>query len=316
MGPLLIWCCVAGLLSWTLSKLLKRAHYKGLPPEAAEFFERLEGSLKQHHPEVAIVGPTPEGFGAVFRVDRQELAVPLGELFLRSRAFPSAFDEQVGRYIRELRDHLVAIDDLPFDEVVARVLPQIRSAEWIRANSPAFGPGRVLVEPLVDDLVCALVIDEPDAMTFVTEGHLDAWGCGERNLRNLALGNLKLLAEEEGGIPVPAVGEAEPKVLHTGDGYDAARVLLAPETLEGVEGLVFGIPDRDTLVVGRRDSNLSRLMGAVEGEFKESEHPISAGLFAVEGGELRSLMQPEGPSVDDVPSAARQAHEPLVDREV
>ena len=46
-------------------------------------------------------------------------AVPLGEVFLRERAFPADFDRTVDRLIDELHDHLATTHDLPFDEAVA-----------------------------------------------------------------------------------------------------------------------------------------------------------------------------------------------------
>jgi uncharacterized protein YtpQ (UPF0354 family) len=291
MGWLWIWCSVAGLLTWLTPKALRAAHFRGLPEEARSFFERLQQVLIRQHPGVDLVGITSEGFGAVLRVERQELAVPLGEVFLRERAFPDAFPKTVDRLVTEIRDHLATIHDLPFDEAIPKILPQIRPQEWVRASSPAFGPGRLVTTPLLNDLLTCYVLDEPGSMVFVTHGHLDEWGCKSEYIANLALTNLKRLAETEGGLPVPAAADREPCVLHTGDGYDAARMLLAtdPCSVDDVQGLVFAIPDRDTLVVARTGSGLGRLMAEVGAEYEQSAHRISPRLFEIADGSLRPV---------------------------
>lgn len=283
MSYVLGWCLAVGILTPVLVRFLKRAPYHRVPPDAKRFFLRLEEELKERHPGVQLVGLTSEGFGAVLRVERQEIPVPLGEVFLRERAFPSAFPHTVDRLVNEVRAYLAAVDDLPFDEAVQAVLPQVRSMEWVRHNSPAFGPGRILTTPLLDDLATLYVIDEPGSMVFVTEGHLEAWGTRGDFIENIAKSNLRRLAEEAGSFPIPDAGEDEPCVLHTGDGYDAARILLAMDEsrVDDVKGLVFGIPDRDTLVVGRKDSDLVSLMGEVGDEFGRGDHPISPRLFEV-----------------------------------
>ena len=282
MFAFVLWCFLAGLLSLLFARSLRRAPYQGVPDEARRFYDRLVRSLSLRHPGVELIGPTQEGFGAVVRVDRQELAVPLGEVFLREKAFPEAFDDTVSRLVVELREHLAATGDLLFDEAVEAVLPQIRAEDWIRDNSPAFGDGSLVREEIFESLALCFVIDEGDSMVFVTQGHLRSWGIDLPSLKNLALANLRRLAESEGGLPEPSAQESEACVLKSGDGYDAARVLLALDrSVEDVDGLVFAIPDRDTLLVGRKSEGLAQLMAAVDEEYASAEHPISPRVFEV-----------------------------------
>ena len=46
-------------------------------------------------------------------------------------------------------------------------MPQIRTLEWVRENSPAFGPGKILTADLCGELVSCFVIDERDAPGFL-----------------------------------------------------------------------------------------------------------------------------------------------------
>jgi uncharacterized protein YtpQ (UPF0354 family) len=295
MDYFVAWCVLAAVLAWAIRSRLKRAPYLGMPPEAEGFFVRLQEVLGERHPAIEVLGLTAEGFGMVLSVDRQQIQVPLGEVFLRERAFPDAFPQTVDRLVEEIRAHLAAIDDLPFDAAVNRILPQVRSQEWLRSHSPAFGPGRVITTPLHEDLVTCYVLDEEDSMLFVTEGHLAAWGTRAEDVANLAMTNLRRLAEQEGGLPLPAPDDATLHLLHTGDGYDATRVLLALDesALEATRGLVFAMPDRDTLVVGRKSGDVVQLMQEVEAEYASSEHPISPRLFEVRDAGLAPVSGPE-----------------------
>ncbi|HMQ23135.1 MAG TPA: hypothetical protein PKE00_11635 [Planctomycetota bacterium] len=286
----LCWSVAAMVLTGFFTRVFRRAPYHGVPDEALRFYERLIVELAKGHPEIEVIGPTREGFGAVLRVERQELAVPMGEVFLREKAFPDSFPATVERLVRELRDHLASIEDLLFDEAIDLVLPQIRAEEWIRGNSPAFGPGALVRRELFEGLDLCFVIDEGDSMVFVTEGHLRAWGIDAIALENLSMTNLRRLAASDGGLPVLQSEDAVALTVESGDGYDAARVLLALDrSVEDVESLVFAMPDRDKLVVARRSADLATLMQSVEDSFEHAEHPISPRLFAIKDRRLEGV---------------------------
>ncbi|MCB9917468.1 MAG: DUF1444 family protein [Planctomycetes bacterium] len=290
MGSILCWSVVAMILTGLFSRIFGRAPYHGVPDEAKRFYDRLRSELASSHPEIEVLGPTREGFGAVLRVERQELAVPMGEVFLREKAFPDSFPATVDRLVTELRDHLASTQDLLFDEAIDRVLPQIRSEDWIRGNSPAFGPGALVRRKLFEGLDLAFVIDEGDSMVFVTEGHLRAWGIDALALENLSMNNLRRLAATEETLPVLGQDDGDAHVIESGDGYDAARVLLALERgVDAVDGLVFAMPDRDKLVVGRKGPGLSRLMQSVDEAFETAEHPISPRVFEIKDHKLTGL---------------------------
>lgn len=289
MSFFLTWCVLVGILSSFFARFLRREPYHGVPDEARRFFDRLSRQLALSHPEIVVVGPTRQGFGAVLRIERQELAVPLGEVFLREKAFPDSFPATIDRLVLELREHLASTQDLLFDEAIDALLPQIRSEAWIRGNSPAFGPGSLVREDLFEGLCLCFVIDEGDSMVFVTEGHLRAWGIDVAGVKNLALANLRRLAASTEARLETSEDEGT-RIVSSGDGYDAARVLLALERgVDQVEGLVFAMPDRDTLVVGRKEAGLSKLMAAVDDEFTKSEHPISPDVFEIRNAKLERV---------------------------
>ncbi|MFQ5503186.1 MAG: hypothetical protein ACE5F1_00130 [Planctomycetota bacterium] len=302
MLPVLIWsipiaCCVL-LLLW---RLALRGPADPSDHEGASFFERFGRALERDGVEVMGLGE--DGRHVVVRMDRQELLIPLSETFLLGKAFPAGLQHAVEHIVNELALSLASLEDYHFDEALCYVQPQVRSHRWVRDNSPALGEGRILTRPICGDLVECSVIDEPGAMVFVTEGHLRVWGCSADCIANFALGNLKALAADEGGLPLPE--GREPVLLRTGDGYAAARLLLAfEESLRPrIEQYVFAVPDRDTLVACRADGDLDRLAEDVWAEYGLSEHPVSKNLFRVSGKRLLTLDGPAPRPIEHAPTS-------------
>ena len=106
---------------------------------------------------------------------------------------------------------------------------------------------------------------------------------------HLAHQNLRRLSNWE--VPVP--GEhGGPTRLHSGDGYDAARVLLLDPSQ--AEEFLIAIPERDTLYLGREEDRPS-MISLMATEKGDSEHPVSHEVYRlrdqqlvpIDGSELR-----------------------------
>jgi uncharacterized protein YtpQ (UPF0354 family) len=287
MGAFVLWLAagvvLVGLAVWLLAR---RDHTESSRDRAASFVERFRKAAEAGPGAVEVVGISRGGTEIVVRIDSQEMTLPLTEVFHLEQRFPANFSDTVALLVQELSDQLASPSDYLFDEALTFVMPQIRSRQWVRENSPAMGPGKVLTEDLTDELVACFVLDERDAIVFVTEGHLAAWGCGLQSIASFARSNLaKIVANERLALPGP--GETEPKVLHLEDGYTAARLLvLLKDRAHELGGLVFAIPDRDTLVIARADSDLDRLAHEVRQEHEASHRPISPEIFRVRDGAL------------------------------
>lgn len=250
------------------------------------FLLRFQTVLAVEHPEVEFLGLTCDGAKLVLRFRHQELALPLSDFLLLERALPGSFSDSLKRVFEQLPMFLSRVDDLLFDEAIPLLLPQIRSKQWILENSPSLGCGRVLTKELLDDLVICYVLDGPESMIFISDGHLRSWGCRPAYIHNLAMSNLKTLAGTNGGLPLIDPRQAGARILHSNDGYDAARLLLALEPNMEEEDLVFAVPDRDLLIVGKKSDNLAELMKDVGHEYASSRHPISPCLFRVRSSRL------------------------------
>jgi uncharacterized protein YtpQ (UPF0354 family) len=252
------------------------------PPEIAAFLLQFETELAAAHPNVTYLGLLPDRFACLLRVDQQETVVGLQTAFRHAEAYPSQFAAMVKRLLGDVRevglDHL---EDIDFAAAAPQLMPQVRTQEWLSQRG-TFGDSGLVYRPLSDELVTVYVIDDAQSMVFVCRAHLRRWRKSEDDLHNLAVANLA----RTGRPQLPAAMAQQPLLLQSGDGFDAARVLL----LEPADGLLVALPDRDTLWVGAADGqNLERLMATTEAIADQSLHPVSKRVFRVTDGQLAAL---------------------------
>jgi uncharacterized protein YtpQ (UPF0354 family) len=275
------WCAVAAVV--VLLHRRFRALQPSWTPEVAAFLVRLETELSRARPQVEFAGMLPGQFACLLRLQGQETPVSLHEAYRHAQAFPDAFPRMVERLVRDIREvGLDRVDDLDFAAAAPLLLPQVRSRAWLDEHG-CFGDSGLAHTRLNDELVVVYVIDDPHCMVFVCRAHLQRWRKSELDLHNLALANLARL----GNAGLDKVGAAaEPLLLQSGDGYDAARVLL----LDQVDGLLVAIPDRDVLWVGNeKGQDLAELMATTEEIARTAAHPVSSHLWRVRAGQLEPV---------------------------
>lgn len=276
-----------GILGWfAASAVVATWHHRlrraepGLSPEMVAFFVRFETVLAESHPTVEFLGRLPDRFACLLRVDGQETPVSLHDAFRHGQAFPEAFPRMIERLLADIREvGLDRVGDLDFADAAPLLLPQVRSRAWLDKQG-CFGDSGLAYSRLNDELVTVYVIDDTQCMVFVCRAHLQRWRKSEADLHNLAVANLARLGTEG----LQRVGApAEPRLVQSGDGYDAARVLL----LDQAEGLLVAIPDRDTLWVGGEQSqSLEQLMAATEEVVRNAAHPVSPHVWRIKDGQL------------------------------
>jgi hypothetical protein len=278
------WCGIAVVVGMVHRRW--RRTTDRFPPEVAAFVLRLENELAAAHPDVAFLGLLPDRFACLLRVDGQETVVGLTELFRHASAQPDGFTRLCARLLADVREvGLDRVGDLDFAAVATQLLPQVRSTDWL-ATHGRFGDSGLVHTPLNDELVTCYVVDVAASMVFVCRRHLALWRKSVADIHHLALANLQRRGTD--GLP-KADQPAQAVTLQSGDGFDAARVLLLPPA----DGLLVAIPDRDTLWVGpEQGQNLEQLMATTEAIAEQASHPVSGQLFRVTDGRLAPVSAP------------------------
>ncbi len=173
---------------------------------------------------------------------------------------------------------------------VSTLLPQLKDAAFV---SDAAQQGAPLVSrPFADNLVVVYVADAPAAMRYITEADLRAQGWTPKQLDEVAVENLR---ERVAKTPFSQANQGMQTAIisATGDGYDAARILvpglhdLLAQRLWG--RLLFGIPTRDILVaIGDGDAEYVKQVAArVRNDYDSRPFPLSPHLYTMHQGQAR-----------------------------
>lgn len=278
------WLVAASALMFVFHLFVQRGRQETrVPDEVQAFLADLRDDLESHHPGVEFRGLIPGRFAAVLSLRGQEVPVSLHDLHRRHRAFPTSFSKLVREFVADTQERgLEQAWQHSFADVATTILPQIRNRSWLRERGSVFGSGALVHRDLTEDLVICYVIDDPWCMTFVCQEHLQQWGHSEQAIYHLATRNLHVLAGSDLPMPDP---EDDGVLVKTGDGFDAARVLLLDR--DNVEGLLVGMPERDVLWLGTEEGQgLSGLMSRNEKQSQHASHPVSPHLYRVTDGEL------------------------------
>ena len=248
-----------------------------VPREPEAFTEFVARQFKQHlgRLKIRITGPlelTIDGR----RIDLDDL----------HRATLQADEESLDLIRRFADAYLAAVrveqTPLPFDAVRHRIMPRIQPLSFFRGKRSDF----FAASPFVNDTVILYVMDLNGTATPITTEQLIHWGLSAQEMDELARENL---ADHQPELELTVLqGEdGAAAVFNTGDGYDAARLLLgqlhdrlAPEF--GPEFLV-AIPTRDVFVAFPLDSRdfIHRLRQRIRTDYRKLPYPITEDLFLV-----------------------------------
>jgi hypothetical protein len=294
---ILAWLTAAAALAVLMGRWLRAAPFAVLDPEERSFFLAVSQRVRERTPQFEVVGLSLEGYGVQLSAGEELFELPLGRLRnavlraspeLREREFAERSDlllSELGALWLELRE---------LDCRSGRASSYFRRSprrpgSKSRVRSSAWGSS--YASPCSKVWKSSSSLDDGETRRHVTEGHRLRLELSVDEMGELAVEHLHRRAGLEDALPGAHEDE---RVLATGDGYDATRVLLAlqAEDLDQAGDLIFALPDRDALHIGRRADDLSGLMQHVEDAHREGKHPISPQLFRVEGQQLRPVDLP------------------------
>ena len=176
-------------------------------------------------------------------------------------------------------DQVVSPATLPWEQVEARLRPQLMPAEY-ENHLP------LVAFPFMDAIMVGLVIDTADGYSYVTPERADDWGRTDEQLYDIALNNLNEASDdlEMAYIPPPQALIA----IESKDGYDATRILLPGIRELAVERLgepfFAGIPNRDFLLMWSVESDETFQKFTREKvceDFQRQPYPLSPRILRV-----------------------------------
>ncbi|MFW6051557.1 MAG: hypothetical protein ACODAU_10300 [Myxococcota bacterium] len=173
-----------------------------------------------------------------------------------------------------------------FDALREHLLPRLVGETFLEGLDPTARPCTV---PLGHDVHLALVVHQGDRARYVRDDEVGAWPVDPPEARRLAIQNLASLSaharfgrfESDGG---PIV------VARTGDGHDAARLVLPGLhdvlAAELTPPIVAAVPHRDILLAtsGASDAGVAAMARRAAEAAAQAPHRISARLFQVQPG--------------------------------
>jgi hypothetical protein len=213
-----------------------------------------------------VLGTLSERYGeALFESAGEPMVIFLGERRFGLQNLRALYDKQ-SLGLEELRtavtshfDRMLAeLDEengpapLHWSDVQPRLRPQFMPAEYLdQARAP------LLSFPLNDDVVIGVVVDQENTYAYVRAEDPELWGVAPETVYDVAIENLNRASAE-----VPMHSGSGPDrfiAIETGDGYDAARLLVP-----GLRGFIAehlgspyfaAIPNRDFLICWAMDAS-------------------------------------------------------------
>jgi hypothetical protein len=177
----------------------------------------------------------------------------------------------------------------------ARVLPVLRPQGFFRLDAVVAAVKAPLVasQPFLPYLDLALVLDEPDRMSYVTVDDLAGWGVDPERA-------LVQAVENAGRLPPPELDEeASLYSVEAGDTYESSRLAipgLLASFADRVEGRPIAIiPTRSRCVItGDADPiALQALAEMAQQEYDDSNRSLSPAVYTIDGaGEVVPLELP------------------------
>ncbi|HUQ06520.1 MAG TPA: hypothetical protein VM261_28650 [Kofleriaceae bacterium] len=263
-------------------------------------FARSLAELLRADPRVTSVTLREDDFALEVQLEEGETTrLFLDNYFHESRDLPPG--EREVDVLRRVSAALRPPEATPtWSAAAARVLPVLRPHGFFRLDAVVSGQKApsVASQPFLPYLDLALVLDEPDRMSYVTLDDLASWGVDPENA-------LVQAVENAGRLPAPEFDEETALYsVDAGDTYESSRLAI-PGLLASFSDRVEGrpvaiIPTRSRCVIaGDADPiALQALAEMAQQEYESSNRSLSPAVYTVDGaGEVVPLeLAPDHPA--------------------
>jgi uncharacterized protein YtpQ (UPF0354 family) len=208
-------------------------------------------------------------------------------LHTQKRFEPEERDAHIREHVWRILEALHVTQDassLEWEEARGKLRLQLmRTEHTLRAP--------VITFPLAGEVVVAVAIDLAHAYSYVSPANLEHWKVTEELAYEQALSNLE---EASAGIQIHATEAPLLLAIQTGDGYDAARLLLPAMRNLAIEHLgepcYAAVPNRDFLIMWSQ-SNPEEFQTLVRAQVRQDcesqPYPLTSTVFVVTEAEVK-----------------------------
>ncbi|WP_149495705.1 hypothetical protein [Roseiconus lacunae] len=189
--------------------------------------------------------------------------------------FDTAIRDKFAQILQMLQSSVEAIPE-NWDDAQSRLRVQLVSAKLTNLSS-------AVTFPFADDVHSSLVIDNDGGYAYVRQADLDRWN--QTALDAIELGKRNIVISQP-QLPLAIMpGDVRLVAIQTGDGYDAARILIPEirtqiirELTGTVDGEAFAaVPNRDFLIAWPTDlipEIHQQLSETVAMDSRQQSHPL------------------------------------------
>jgi hypothetical protein len=208
--------------------------------------------LREKHPDFAVVGER-QGNLLVRHPDGAERVWEMVDVYTAVARLPGMGADATARrgiYAQAVEQLLHPAPDpsqpLSLATHGGRIKPQLVTAEFYKQAAPPSGAPHSAI-PGLSDLLAVYVLDLPGGPRYLNENDCGTLGIDVTEMHRLALDHLRRDFPRQMVTDVAAGGN--PSAIQFQDTFNAVRLLLIPELLEGDQELIALIPHRDMLLL-------------------------------------------------------------------
>lgn len=231
------------------------------------------------------------GFTVTAHDGPNRIDVALDDAYARYRAAPEREDEIVAGVVEDAQTRLEdGLSGSSFAEVRADLMPLLKGRFELRTYG--FRPAQT---PFPGRLAVVYAVDGEDAFTLVRPADVERWGTTVGELHELALDNLLAQTNEEEPLLCEPSGGQQLCGWASGDGYDAARLVvpeLRDQIVEELAGpAAYAVPMENVFIALALDvletGNTEQLFRIkLQRDFQTSDDPLSPEIFVERAGKV------------------------------
>lgn len=262
----------------------------GAPPMSAEQFAGYMEKRLTVYDTIQVIDR--EGMELRLRANDADVTADLSNFYSAYLRDPSQLDVVVETFVRAMLGIQPDRSANDYAALADQILPMLKPLEMLVEVRERRLP-MLAYREFLGDLMIAYVIDEERSVAYINEEHLERWGVSVQDLHERAIENLRRRTEQR--VKYTTVGEGDQQlfIYNSGDGYDAARLLLA-DVLAGWAralpgNLVIGIPNRDFLIAFS-DANpeiLRAVAAQVQADAAQRQYGLTEQLFTLTKGVVK-----------------------------